>query len=447
MAVGLPCGERGYLDTVTTGEPSAPPPVAGRYALVRTLGAGGMGTVWLARDLLLGRDVAVKEVTGQGERVLLEARAAARIVHPNVVTVYDVVAHDDRQWIVMQHVESRTLADVIALDGALPPARVAEIGLDLLAALRAAHASGVLHRDVKPGNVLLDAQGRAYLADFGIASAEGDATLTGAGVLVGAPSFMAPERIQGLQSGPESDFWSLGVTLYAAVEGAVPFDRGDALATMTAVLTDPVPPPASAGPLGPLLVRLLDKDPAGRPAAEDIFSALTGLAVAQATLPLTKGELLAGGPTAAGSVVAGPAPAGSLPSRPVLGGPTAVEPVPVRRRRAPMAVGAVALAAAVGALLFFLRPAPQTVVPEQTPAAPQSSATTTRHIDPTGPVNATEPTTRAATTTPTTTTTTTTGTATTTTAPPTTTTTTTSTTPPASTTATTTDQTSVSPTS
>jgi len=387
--------------------------VAGRYELVRTLGAGGMGIVWLARDLLLGRDVAVKDVTGQGERVLREARTAARIVHPNVVTVYDVVAHDDRQWIVMQHVESRTLADVITDDGPAPPARAAEIGLDLLAALRAAHANGVLHRDVKPGNVLIDAQGRAYLADFGIASAEGDATLTAAGALIGAPSFMAPERIRGLPGGPESDFWSLGVTIYAAVEGAVPFDRGDPLATMTAVLADPVPPPAGAGPLGPLLIRLLDKDPAGRPTAEEIFAALSGLAVAQATVPLSTGSVR-------------------------------VEPMAVhRRRRAPMAVGAVALAAVVGALLFVLWPE-SPPAPAQTPAAPPSSATTTRDSNPAAPVHATTSTTRAVTTTPTTTTTTVTTTSTT---APATTTTTTSTAPPESTAATTTDQTSVSPTS
>jgi len=440
MVVGLPRGERGYLDTVTTGELSGPPPVAGRYELVRTLGAGGMGTVWLARDLLLGRDVAVKEVTGQGERVLREARAAARVVHPNVVTVYDVVAHDDRQWIVMQHVESRTLADVITLDGPLPPARAAEIGLDLLAALRAAHANGVLHRDVKPGNVLLDAHGRAYLADFGIASAEGDSTLTAAGALIGAPAFMAPERLRGLSSGPESDFWSLGVTIYAAVEGVVPFDRGDALTTMTAVLLDPLPSPAAAGPLGPLLIRLLDKDPAGRPTAEEIFAALSGSAVVQATVPLSAGTA-PGGVMAAGSTLVEPTRTGPVPAE---GESLPVAAMAVRRRRrAPVAVGAVALAAVVGALLFVLRPE-SPPAQSQTPAAPPSSATTTRDHDPVAPVQATTHSTKASTTTPTTTTTTVTTTSTTT---PTTTTTTTSTTPPESTTATTTDHTSVAPTS
>jgi serine/threonine protein kinase len=325
--------------------------VAGRYALVRTLGAGGMGTVWLARDLLLGRDVAVKEVTGQGERVLREARAAARIVHPNVVMVYDVVEHDDRQWIVMQHVDSRTLADVIAEDGPLSPDRAAEIGLDLLAALRAAHDSGVLHRDVKPGNVLLDSAGHAYLADFGIASSSGDSTLTAAGTLVGAPAYMAPERLRGLACGPASDFWSLGVTLYAAVEGIVPFDRTDPLATMTSTLTDPLPPPVRAQWLTPLLIRLLDKDPLGRPAADEIFTALSGSALVQTTVPMQAG--------------------------------------PRHRRRAPMAVGAFVLAAVVGVMVLLLRTSPPTDAPGKHPTAPPGTTSTSQAPAQIAPVRAT----------------------------------------------------------
>jgi serine/threonine protein kinase len=418
MTRGLPSDELGYPDRVTAQEASVPPPVAGRYALVRKVGAGGMGTVWLARDTLLGRDVAVKDVTGQGERVLREARAAARVVHPNVVTVYDVVEHDDRQWIVMQHVESRTLADVIAEDGPLPPERAAEIGLDLLAALRAAHESGVLHRDVKPGNVLLDATGRAHLADFGIASAEGDSTITGAGVLIGAPSFMAPERVRGLASGPESDFWSLGVTIYAAVEGIVPFDRGDPLATMTSVLTDAPPAPTKADWLAPLLMRLMDKDPAARPSADEIAAALSGSALVQPTTPL--------------------APTVPVQAR--------------RRRRAPMAVGAVATtaAAAVAALLFLLRP---TAPPahSQTPAAVPPAATSSSQAPvQIAPVRTTHSVTATTTATTTASSTTTTPPPTTTTEAPTTTTTapvTTTTTAPESTTTTAAGQTSVSPTS
>ena len=395
--------------------------MAGRYELVRTLGAGGMGTVWLARDLLLDRDVAVKEVTGQGERVLREARAAARIVHPNVVTVYDVVAHEDRQWIVMQHVESRTLAEVITEDGPLPPERAAEIGLDLLAALRAAHDNGVLHRDVKPGNVLLDATGRAHLADFGIASADGEGTLTAVGTLIGAPSFMAPERVRGLTSGPASDFWSLGATIYGAVEGVVPFDRGDALATMTSVLMDEPPAPVHAGWLAPLLIRLLDKDPAARPDHDEIFAALSGSPLVQPTAPLQ--------------------PTGTLQPT----GPLVAVPLPAhRRRRAPMAVGAVATAAAVGALLFLLRPS----APAQSehPATPPPVVTTASHAaEQITPVRATTRSTTTTTAPTTTTTSTTTTTPVTTTTEPTTTVTTT--TAPEATTTTAADQTSVSPTS
>jgi serine/threonine protein kinase len=411
MTARLPLGERGYLVRVSPSEANAPPPVAGRYVLVRTLGAGGMGTVWLARDLLLGRDVAIKEVTGQGERVLREARAAARIVHPNVVTVYDVVEHDDREWIVMQHVDSRTLADVIALDGPLSPARAAEIGLELLSALRAAHDSGVLHRDVKPGNVLLDAAGHAYLADFGIASAEGDSTLTSAGTLVGAPAYMAPERVRGLECGPESDFWSLGVTLYAAVEGIVPFDRTDPLATMTSVLTDPLPPPERAEWLAPLLTRLLDKDPLGRPSADEIFTALSGSPLVQTTVPMRHTSHH-------------------------------------HRRRAPMAVGAFALAAVVGVMLFLLRTAPPPSEPGHIPAAPPSVTSTSHAPEQIAPVRATTPHS-----TTTTTTTTSSSTTTSSTTVPTTTTTTavttepTTTTTPESTSTTAEEQTSVSPTS
>ncbi|REH53938.1 serine/threonine protein kinase [Kutzneria buriramensis] len=378
-----------------------------------------MGTVWLARDTLLGRDVAMKDVTGQGERVLREARAAARVVHPNVVTVYDVVEHDDRQWIVMQHVESRTLADVISVDGPLPPERAAEIGLDLVAALRAAHESGVLHRDVKPGNVLLDATGRAHLADFGIASAEGDSSITAAGVLVGAPSYMAPERVRGLESGPESDFWSLGVTIYAAVEGIVPFDRGDPLATMTSVLTDAPPAPTRAGWLAPLLTRLMDKDPAARPSADEIVAALSGSFLVQPTTPLP--------------------PAAPVQAR--------------HRRRAPMAVGAVATvaAAAVAGLLFLLRPTDppaHSQTPAVVPPASTSSSQSPVQIAPVRTTHSSTATTTAATTA--TSSTTTTPPPTTTTVAPTTTTTTpvtTTTTAPESTTTAAAGQTSVSPTS
>ncbi|MFC7107419.1 serine/threonine-protein kinase [Nonomuraea rubra] len=207
--------------------------VGGRYRLLRTIGKGGMGMVWHAHDEVLGRDVAVKEVlpppnmTGPERdefavRTFREARAAGRVAHPGVATVYDVLEERGHPWIVMQLVHSRTLGALIRDEGPMPPAKVAGIGLQLLEALRAAHAAGVLHRDVKPDNVLLTDDGRAVLTDFGIATTEDEAPVTRTGILIGTPAFMAPERAAGGRARPASDMWSLGVTLYMAVEGDSP---------------------------------------------------------------------------------------------------------------------------------------------------------------------------------------------------------------------------------
>src|SRR3954451_5812543 len=264
-------------------ESTAPPSteghlLAGRYRLGRVLGRGGMGTVWAAHDEMLGRDVAVKEVQPPSEltaeqrevvrrRMLREARAAARISHPNAVTVYDVVEQDDRPWIVMQLLPPRTLADVVAASGPMPPAAVAAIGLDLVGALQAAHRAGVLHRDVKPANVMM-ADGRVVLTDFGIATVDEDPALTSTGMLVGSPAFMAPERARGERPSPASDLWSLGATLFAATEGDPPSRRDGQLPTLSALLTEPAPPAVHAGPLQPVLAALLDRDPARRPDAD-----------------------------------------------------------------------------------------------------------------------------------------------------------------------------------
>ena len=265
--------------------------LAGRYRLLQPLGQGGMGMVWRARDELLGRDVAVKEVLVPAElpageraivreRTLREARSAARLSHPNVVTIFDVVEESGRPWVVMEFVSSRPLADVVREDGPLPPRQVAEIGRQLLAALRVAHAAGVLHRDVKPGNVLLGTDGRVVLTDFGIALLEGDPALTASGMLVGSPAFMAPERVQGKGAGPESDLWSLGATLYTAVEGRAPHDRGAPLPTVAAVVTEAADPPRLAGPLWPAIEGLLRKNPAERLSAEEAEHLLRGVASA-----------------------------------------------------------------------------------------------------------------------------------------------------------------------
>ncbi|MFI9159875.1 serine/threonine-protein kinase [Kitasatospora aureofaciens] len=267
--------------------------LAGRYRLNGVLGRGGMGTVWRAEDEMLGRTVAVKELRMNASveeeekhrlivRTLREAKATARIRHNSAVTVFDVVDEDDRPWIVMELVESRSLADVVREDGPLPPARAAEIALDVLGVLTAAHALGILHRDVKPSNVLIGEDGRVVLTDFGIASVEGDASITSTGMLVGAPSYISPERARGQKPGPPADLWSLGGTLYAMVEGRPPYDRGSALATLTAVMTEELTTPANAGPLLPVIEGLLEKDPAKRLDASQTRSLLKRV-VAEAT--------------------------------------------------------------------------------------------------------------------------------------------------------------------
>ncbi|WP_052424196.1 serine/threonine-protein kinase [Nonomuraea candida] len=247
--------------------------IAGRYQLQEPIGRGGMGIVWRAYDELLDRTVAVKEVryaAALGEEVQLlnrrtmrEARAAARFEHPNVIVVHDVIEEDDRPWIVMQLVQSRSLGAVIKQEGPLPPKRVAEIGLAVLDALHRAHEAGVLHRDVKPENVLLADDGRVVLTDFGIATLETETQLTVTG-LAGTPAFIAPERLKGLPARRESDLWSLGATLYTAVEGRSPHERGMALATMHAVLTDEPDPATHAGPLTDVIMGLLVKEPVQR---------------------------------------------------------------------------------------------------------------------------------------------------------------------------------------
>ena len=248
--------------------------LAGRYRLASVLGQGGMGTVWRAKDEMLGRDVAVKQLrlTGVDEderhrliaRALTEAKAIARIRHTAAVTVYDVVEEDDRPWIVMELVESRSLSQVIREDGVLTPRRAAEIGLDLLGVLTEAHRSGILHRDVKPSNVLIGHDGRVVLTDFGIARVEGDPSVTSTGMLVGAPSYISPERARGRIPGAPSDLWSLGATLYAMVEGHPPYDKGSALSTLTAVMTEELTPPQGGGALVPVIEGLLRKDPDDR---------------------------------------------------------------------------------------------------------------------------------------------------------------------------------------
>jgi hypothetical protein len=386
--------------------------VAGRYRLLSPLGSGGMGTVWRAEDVVLGREVAVKEVTFPHglsdedrevlrERTRREARAAARLDHPSAVTVFDVVEEGDAPFLVMELVEARTLSQVVRTDGPLSPRRTAQVGLALLGALETAHAQGIVHRDVKPGNVLLcgdtgAAPGRVVLTDFGIASSPGDSSITSTGLLLGSPSYIAPERARGLPPGPASDLWSLGATLFTAVEGRPPFDAGEPLLTVTAVVTGEHAPFVAAGPLERVLEGLLERDPERRLDAAAARTALLPVATsgedepattamprpdaerrAERTSALPMREVRqAAVPGAAGAAAgaAGAAAAGAAAREPASGaGSTTVGPAPTPRtepgwerpprvvpaqrrgaRRGPLVLAGIVLLAALAGLGFAL---------------------------------------------------------------------------------------------
>ena len=259
--------------------------IAGRYRLHEPVGTGGMGRVWMARDEMLDRDVAVKEfippewMTDDEQkrlrtRTLREARSAARLNHPHVVRIYDVVHAEDLPWIVMEYVPSRSLYQVIGEDGPFAPAEAARIGLALLDALTAAHRAGVLHRDIKPHNVLIGHDGRVVLTDFGLATFVDDGSVTSPGLIVGSPQYVSPERARDGASTVESDLWSLGATLYAAVEGRSPYARESAMATLMALGSEEPDATVLAGPLAPVLLGLLRRDPADRLTAEQVEEGL-----------------------------------------------------------------------------------------------------------------------------------------------------------------------------
>lgn len=333
-------------------DPAATRKVGGRYRLVAALGAGGMGTVWRAYDELLGREVAVKEVRlphGLGDedrevllaRTMREARTAAQLDEVHVVRVYDVVEDDHRPWIVMELVEGTSLGQRVRVDGPLPSPVVAQIGLSVLSALAAAHAAGILHRDVKPSNVVLAEDGRVVLTDFGVATAAGEVTLTATGMLIGSPSYLSPERARGQPGGPASDLWSLGATLYAAVEGRPPFERGDALSTITAAIVEPHDPPTQATPdLQEAIDGLLAKEPDERLGLDEAETLLRAAAGTSTDLrPLAA-------PEAARAV---PPPGEQAQAVP----PPAVRTRPVGRRR--LAVLALATALAAGAAVAVVQ--------------------------------------------------------------------------------------------
>ncbi|HTZ44432.1 MAG TPA: protein kinase [Jatrophihabitans sp.] len=263
--------------------------IGGRYRLVSRLASGGMGTVWRGWDEVLQRPVAVKQLLHQpglrpedarvaADRAMREARITARLHHPNAVGVYDVVSQDGRPCLIMQYVPSRSLQDVLNERRTLPPAEVAGIGAELAAALTAAHRVGIVHRDVKPSNVLITEDGAAKLTDFGVSHAVGDVNLTSTGMVTGTPAFLAPEVARGAESGAESDTFSLGSTLYAALEGAPPFGTAEnPMALLHRVASGQTRPSQRSGPLTPLLARMLAADPAARPPMVDVANTLTAL--------------------------------------------------------------------------------------------------------------------------------------------------------------------------
>ncbi|MEY9993637.1 putative Ser/Thr protein kinase [Streptomyces sp. V4I8] len=293
-----------YAAPVQPATPPTPDPgtgrlIAGRYRLLAKLGHGGMGTVWRAKDETVDREVAVKEPrvpdhlpererANAFERMRREARAAARLDHPAVVNVHDVAVVDGQPWIVMELVQGRSLGDALQ-EGTLGARDAARIGLEVLGALEAAHAAGILHRDVKPDNVMLGRHDRVVLTDFGIAQIEGETNLTDTGGFVGSPEYIAPERVLGQRPGPASDLWSLGVVLYAATEGVSPFRRSNTPATLQSVLNaTPAPPAAAQGPLAEAINGLLQKDPARRPNAAQTRALLEQTANPPAPAPTTQ---------------------------------------------------------------------------------------------------------------------------------------------------------------
>lgn len=332
--------------------------VAGRYRLAESIGQGGMGRVWRAADEMLDRKVAVKEirvdvptvggtedVRVRRERTLREARATARIDHPNVVRVYDVVDEGELLWIVMELIPGRSLERVTADDGPLGPRESARVGLGLVAALERVHARGVLHRDIKPGNVLVDGD-RVVLTDFGIAALQDATALTMAGMLVGSPDYMAPERIAGRPQGPPSDIWSVGATLCAALAGHSPFARGTTLATLHAVLYEEPQLPDSAGPLAGLLGRLLAKEPGERPELGELGRELRGVAFPGRT-PTVRVALPAEGVPPRSVEAPTPAEAPAVAAGP----PNSVATTPSSRRTRRTALYAATGAAAVAAVV------------------------------------------------------------------------------------------------
>ncbi len=263
--------------------------LVGRYRLDSVIGKGSMGTVWSATDQILHRQVAIKEIdfpvgTPAAERAQLEhrtlreARAIAALSNPYVITLFDILTLDNGPVIVMELLHSRSLAEILRKVGRLPDGQAATIGVAVASGLLAAHSAGITHRDVKPGNVLICDDGRIKLTDFGIARSSADQTMTATGLLLGSPAYIAPEVANGVPAGPISDAWSLGGLLFASVEGRPPFDQGTAIATLTSVVKDPVPPHPHSGRLGAVISGLLVKTPNLRMRIDRALTIMRGIA-------------------------------------------------------------------------------------------------------------------------------------------------------------------------
>ena len=310
-----------------------PEVIADRYRVLRAIGRGGMGTVWLCVDEVLGREVAVKQIRPpQGEesdgiaRAMREARVAAALNHRHAVSVYDVVKSDNTIWLVMEHIPSRNLAELVAEEGPLTPERTAGIGAQVAEALAAAHALGIIHRDVKPANILVSAGDAASIGDFGISRGAHDTTLTRTGLLTGTPGYFSPELARGDEPTKTADVWALGITLYHAVEGAPPYDStSNPLITLGQIVNELVPEPVRAGPLEDVLAALLDRDVAARATMLEAAVLLREVASGGTTAPGAVGALGAGGASgSAGASDASDAAASAGPST----APASAQPEP-----------------------------------------------------------------------------------------------------------------------
>ena len=403
-----------------------PQRIADRYDVVRAIGRGGMGTVWLCRDSVLGRDVAVKQIgdfpgepANETRRAMREARSAAALNHPNAVAVYDVVDHGGRPWLVMEYVEGETLSDLIAREGRLEPKAVADIGAQLASALHRAHERRIIHRDIKPGNVLIDRHGRPKISDFGIARGHGDDALTQTGFVTGTPGYLSPELARGEDPDASSDVWALGATLYAAVEGRSPYpSQTNPIATLQAIATRQPDPMQHAGPVGGAIAAMMHTERAQRWDMATAADRLARIASGDLTMPLAGATAAAGAAAATELLPTTQEPTQAMPAgaAAAYGTPTP-EPTPVptpapvpadeeegkrSRRWLPALVVALLLLALGGGYLFSqMGNEPRTPSSGATTSATSTPATTTQEPSPTSetPSTTSEPPTTTSTTT------------------------------------------------